>query len=404
METKVLKPQRLEWIDSIRGIAAFGVMVTHYFHMFLLALLPVMLGNPSYLYNVQQNLTLRDTINFMILHHLDYPIFVTLSDFILGYWDIGKIGVTLFFLVSGFVIPYSMSRPYKPVQNFIFSRIFRLYPIYWFALIAVMLFLPRALPFNWIAVILNFTMFQKFVGIRDINGVAWTLQIELVFYITAAILLALKWLHSTRSNCLTVGFFLLASLVMAVLRFKTGIDFPIALGLGLALMFSGYLWRKWLFREDKVKGSQVLIIGLSLILGIPLICWIGYGSARFTYINTYLIAIALFILFTTVLKMRQPFFLFLGKISYSVYLLHVLVGSLLVSRIVELSPALYLHDPVLFIIPMSVCMAISVGISTMTYQWIEFPSSQWGKQLARKYFSPPLLPGSSAILESPLPS
>ncbi|MCX5203540.1 acyltransferase [Streptomyces sp. NBC_00237] len=102
----------------------------------------------------------------------------------------GWLGVQLFFLISGFVI--CMSCWGKSVGDFFTSRVVRLFPAYWFAVIAttVVLLLTvgrKALP-SWGDILTNFTMLQEAFGVEHVDGVYWTLFAELRFYLLFALL------------------------------------------------------------------------------------------------------------------------------------------------------------------------------------------------------------------------
>ena len=109
----------------------------------------------------------------------------------------GRMGVIIFFAVSGFVIPLSI-RKSQDWQDFLVGRLFRLYPAYWISLIVhLLLFALGSNSVNstantgiggWIA---NFTMLQMFVGVKDINLVAWTLGLEWVIYFAAILIIQL---------------------------------------------------------------------------------------------------------------------------------------------------------------------------------------------------------------------
>ncbi len=106
----------------------------------------------------------------------------------------GQIGVQLFFLISGFVILMSLQG--RNLTHFIGSRVGRLYPAYWLAVLAaaVLCFViwPRIgegrAPSD---IIPNLTMMQGAFEIEDLDGVYWTLWVELRFYILLGLMLAL---------------------------------------------------------------------------------------------------------------------------------------------------------------------------------------------------------------------
>ncbi|UTT38779.1 acyltransferase [Glutamicibacter mishrai] len=106
----------------------------------------------------------------------------------------GQLGVQLFFLISGFVILMSLQG--KNVIGFIGSRVGRLYPAYWVAVIAAAVLSLKIWPAGNDGrtasdILPNLTMMQSAFNIQDLDGVYWTLWVELRFYILLAILLAI---------------------------------------------------------------------------------------------------------------------------------------------------------------------------------------------------------------------
>ncbi len=103
----------------------------------------------------------------------------------------GALGVQFFFMVSGFVILMSLWG--RSLASFTASRISRLFPAYWAAvLLCSFLFLVVA-PGEFkdptgSQILVNLTMLQEPLGVKHIDGVYWTLWVELIFYITAALL------------------------------------------------------------------------------------------------------------------------------------------------------------------------------------------------------------------------
>ncbi|MEU7104165.1 acyltransferase [Streptomyces sp. NPDC046215] len=105
----------------------------------------------------------------------------------------GCLGVEIFFVISGFVI--CMSGWGRPLRSFFASRVARLYPAYWAAIVLVTL--AFALP--WVAyktvspsdTLVNLTMLQQPIGARRVLGVCWTLWAELRFYALFALFVVL---------------------------------------------------------------------------------------------------------------------------------------------------------------------------------------------------------------------
>jgi peptidoglycan/LPS O-acetylase OafA/YrhL len=102
----------------------------------------------------------------------------------------GCLGVEVFFVISGFVI--CMSSWGRRLGDFFTSRVSRLYPAYWVAVLLTTL-VAVAAPLSggiWglvdptpVGVAMNLTMVQEPMGVGSIDGVYWTLFVELRFYL-----------------------------------------------------------------------------------------------------------------------------------------------------------------------------------------------------------------------------
>ncbi|WP_369391477.1 acyltransferase family protein [Streptomyces sp. CG1] len=106
----------------------------------------------------------------------------------------GNFGVELFFVISGFVI--CMSSWGRTLGDFFRSRVARLYPAYWVALVLIT-GASLALPVVVHAVrldefLVNLTMLQQPMGATRVLGVCWTLWVEVRFYVLFALLVVLR--------------------------------------------------------------------------------------------------------------------------------------------------------------------------------------------------------------------
>jgi peptidoglycan/LPS O-acetylase OafA/YrhL len=115
-----------------------------------------------------------------------------------GVWArYGYLGVALFFVISGFVI--LMSAEGKSARDFVVSRVTRLYPAYWVAVVVTYLCILLmddgrfAVSFkNFLA---NLTMLQGFAFLQDVDGVYWTLTVEMKFYFLILCVAATRQFH-----------------------------------------------------------------------------------------------------------------------------------------------------------------------------------------------------------------
>ncbi|MET8677755.1 acyltransferase [Streptomyces sp. NPDC004647] len=112
----------------------------------------------------------------------------------------GCLGVQIFFVISGFVI--CMSGWGRPLRAFFASRVARLFPAYWAAIILVTAVF--ALP--WVTyeavspsdALVNLTMLQQPLGVDRVLGVCWTLWAELRFYALFALFVVLPGANRQR--------------------------------------------------------------------------------------------------------------------------------------------------------------------------------------------------------------
>lgn len=132
-----------------------------------------------------------------------------------GAFSYGCLGVQIFFVISGFVI--CMSSWGRSVKEFFASRVSRLYPAYWFAVLLVTGVLAlrpvvdRPLPLH--EVLVNLTMMQQPMGSPRVLGVCWTLWVEARFYLLFALVV---WRGVTYRRCVAFcAVWLVASVVSA---------------------------------------------------------------------------------------------------------------------------------------------------------------------------------------------
>lgn len=360
--------RRLDYLDSIRALAAMAVAFFH----FAMGLEPTAAG-------IQQK----------ILY------------FCTGVIDLGKVGVVTFFMVSGFVIPISLKfdRPKRvALQDFLIGRFFRLYPAYWLSM-ALMFFIgfhgslalcpPKR-------ILLNLTMFQQFFGGTAINmmGLYWTLQIEWIFYILCIGLFLSGWLTKPNRLLLTQLVSLAGALLMAAIRFKTHHNLPIAAPLGLCVMLCASLWRMVVFEHRDEATPSMRLAFASFLVTIPVISRLAYAEGWIRYTLVYWIAIASFWLFTTRVKLNWRPLAIIGRASFSLYLLNNFIRGFLIHIAPPERVAPHAQVPYILI-----SVLISSLVAIPVYEYFENPFIRLGKTLARKIPQPELSAGEKTATQ-----
>lgn len=245
--------------------------------------------------------------------------------------DVGRIGVVIFFLISGFVIPFSIhaDRP-AAVGSFAIKRFFRIYPAYWlsipFSAFATWWLWGRS--FGARDFVVNLTLLQDLFGVTSASGVYWTLFVEIVFYGLCIGLLRARSLY----NPLRIG--LLAAVLVGAhtlgafaLWLGVPLDtFWVFLPLHLSVMLCGTLYRYCLFERSAPLHARWLLF--ALLIHYLIVFPAGAIWAR-GIVNNYVVSSALgfamFVLGTSVVRIETRLTDWLGRISYSIYLFHLAV-------------------------------------------------------------------------------
>ena len=326
--------------------------------------------------------------------------------------DTGRVGVILFFAISGFVIPSSLravGKQAKPgaLRVFLIRRVFRLYPAYWVSVVgAALLGLLLLTPFSAQTVLLNLTMIQSVFGAPDVLGLYWTLRLELIFYIFCALLFTLGILQQPRG--LVVGLFA-GPIIFAVLPrcvhwlnpnwldpASAGplLNYLTEYALFISIMFWGALFRCWHDR-DQTDGTPpfsraVRVVFILFPLGVcalPLVNWIFYAylpSALASKVSVLMppvsVGLGLFILLSTKIQINSRFTTWLGEISYSMYLFHPLVFYTLFVLVRDNRLPWLVNAHLAVYLLLSVIGSIT--LSAMIYYIVEKPMMKVGRKLS----------------------
>lgn len=242
------------------------------------------------------------------------------------------LGVNLFFMISGFVI--LMTAQGRSLRGFAISRIVRLYPAYWVCCtltFVVILFFARdhiytSLP-RYLA---NMTMLNGFVNVGSIDGPYWTLCTEMKFYILMGLLVATSQLRY-------VEYYLGAWLAVSSIH----LAYPSpALGYLLIPEYSAYFIAGsvfYLLHRQGVTGYRAFLLAASFVVAIAadagtLIEKSYWYRMAFSVPVLACIIAAFYAAFLAIALGRgwtsrwDSAFVFLGTISYPLYLLHNSIG------------------------------------------------------------------------------
>ncbi len=294
----------------------------------------------------------------------------------------GNTGVDLFFIISGYVIFLSVSKG-SSLSTFIKSRFIRLFPTYWFSATLSYLLIhlyfkitsPDFAIFPFVDYLINLSMLQHFFGIANIDQPYWTLAVELQFYVIIAVLLASKQLKHIHYIALAIS---AVSVVLRVYASPTeGIDyhryFPFS-------EYSPLFFIGILFYQKQHKGIAATLFYpmLALQLFMQYLLFPSTGREIFLPHIQYMSAILLFIILFFLLSSNMLSFLkirpllFLGEISYALYLTHQFIAvNLLMPLCLQYFHLNFWVSALLITLPLCLLTA-----SVITF-YVQYPIAKW---------------------------
>lgn len=326
---------RLGALDTLRGVAALNVVLLHFTTDFHRDFTPARLSSIS--------------------------------------WGYGAYGVHLFFLISGFVIFMTAERTQR-AYDFIVSRFSRLYPPYWAAVVfttAVLIAVPLAggpTPAHLSRrALIDLSMFQSWGRFGSVDSVYWTLGVELSFYL---VLLVLIW-----RKALNMAIPVMTGLVVLALCDHLLIRRPLSVPYdhlrNLLFLEYAYLFTAGmvLYRiRQQFKPVYLLVLALCALCPATANYWPNHPP-----VDAVIAAgLAVLMYFATSGRLdwiaSRPL-VFLGGISYSLYLTHHWVGLLFLKAADNraINPNLALAMAI------GLCLVLATA---MTYL-IERPSLRW---------------------------
>ena len=307
-------------------------------------------------------------------------------------FKLGTTGVDLFFIISGFVILLSLDH-IKKSRDFIINRVSRLYPTYWASVTTTffLIVLSSIYKMDFTSVSItqylgNMTMFQFYLNIRDIDGPYWTMIIELLFYILMLFLFHFNFLKHINKIGIT-----LSILILLLVQFQNDYNWIktvmhwVPLLQFWPLFFTGILFYK-LMTENVNLITHYSLILICLFSQVMLFQYSGRSNI-FIEVGEYTIMLSLyfstFILFVNgKLKfiISKPT-LFLGKISFALYLIHqkISIGFII--------PFLTLNLNLNFWFSSVIALIVSITIATSITYFIEVPLSKKMKRLMTLIFN-----------------
>lgn len=308
--------------------------------------------------------------------------------------DIGEIAVPMFFLVSGFVVT-QVGLAEGPAR-FAVKRLLRVYPVLIATVLITALVVVLGLHPLWtdgpapvtVGTVLTNLSLANFVMVPQYTlvGVAWTLGVEVLFYLLLLVLMPLVRRLTWYAICVELTF---VTVVVAASRSLGANFFLFSVCTSfLPIILIGQII--WAVHSGRVRLPLGFALGVVAWLEYVWADWLGLGRQNNAYNLALAYAVLLFgigLMVERRLRSRQ-WITFLSERSYEIYLLHGAV----------LFPALDLLTRwVPFLVALPVGLLIMMGVVEVVYQVVDRPARRLGGMLARR------LPGPRKPARRPAP-
>jgi peptidoglycan/LPS O-acetylase OafA/YrhL len=315
----------------------------------------------------------------------------------------GVTGVDLFFIISGFVILMTLEKT-THWKDFVISRLSRLYPTYCtcVSLTAIIVFTKffMEVPSGKLAVVYaaNLTMFQQYFHIADLDAPYWTMLVEMIFYGFMLLVFITKQLK----NIVVVGGLLLLPIfIYSTEWFRNAhgntyenIRFYMPLVNHFPLFFTGIL-----FYKIKFTGGTLISYLLILISFVVQLFLFNDGGRSYVFIS-FLPYVVMLVIYYAVFALyvkgylafiKTRILLFLGSISFSLYLFHEVFGTEVVI------PQLIKRFNLNYWVAASIAILVVIGTAYIISNVVEKPAMAY---IRKKFIKPKQQAGGQFALKA----
>lgn len=304
--------------------------------------------------------------------------------------DLGGYGVALFFLISGFVIPISLHR--YSVRGFAVGRLLRIWPTYAAGFVVTVVAIEfsslhtrQPFPYSFVEVAIH-----SVPGLRDvlwsryIDGVIWTLEVEVKFYLVCALAAPLVRRESLWLFAVPLAIALACRLVTGTIDAgpMTARHIQVLAVLAMSGQFIVFMFVGTVMayaHREKCSWPLALVLSGALICSFVWLTQVGPWRTATVSLPSYGAALLTFVAALALWRPRNgsPALLrYLAKISYPLYACHQLLGYAVIAVLLQVGvPAL---------LAITSALACTVGVATLIHYLVEAPSHRLGQALARR--------------------
>ena len=341
---------------------------------------------------------------YVFLFHMQIRWPITTRPFFKEVLEQGAIGMSVFFVLSGFLLTYRYVDGSGTVKNYMLNRFARIYPIYVLSALSTLPWIGIEMADNdyWVSlgkiiflvisnVFLVQAWFPQLFGFWN-DGGSWSISVEAFCYVILPFVLPAMALLSNSKLLIVVGVCWLLAVMPGVSSFLFGSP-PFAVYYAVPIFrlpefLLGVCALLAVRNGLKVRFSGLLTILIPIVVAFYL--W-GYGAVMPPYIGNNWIVLPAILYMVVALSAGRGFVssllssklaVWLGKISYCFYSLQALVLFVIISnyqKLTELWPLL-LSGKILALVALMVLILISAA----AYYLIEEPCRHWLRSKQKK--------------------
>ena len=324
------KTSKIWFAQMLRGVAALLVVYRHLFE--------------TYWFSQDFNGSLLKNKNFSFNYHLTENWFLKFATYTWENFKFawGTIGVGLFFIISGFVISFSISK--RNSIDFLINRILRIYPVLIFVILLDIVFLYIYNNFilannsynpDWMNMLYNMSLILRVLNNSEfVDPVLWTLEVELFFYVIISVLGSKNICQIKYILFFYMCIFLLTVFLYEIKFSEKNVLNNIMLFIKNSLPHISMMFLGVFFYNLYKKNFKIIqIFPILLIIVAQYIVIYSMDENFIVYISSYIIALLIWCIayyYQNNLK-YNTLLNFFANISYSLYLSHQVIGYIFIT-------------------------------------------------------------------------
>jgi peptidoglycan/LPS O-acetylase OafA/YrhL len=301
--------------------------------------------------------------------------------------QLGKTSVAIFFMITAFLFwGRAVAKSSVDSKGFFISRIFRIYPLYLF--VVTLICLAVGYKSNWAAaeshakiggevakwLILRTPIINRYADTKIVvAGVTWTLLYEAWFYLSLPLIAAIV-LQKIR-----LWKKLLALAIIAALFWVNHLEFPI-----VATFIGGFVavyWRDSTRRIQLAKNKPATLVSIACLLTVVTFLYDPFNVLGLLLLTAFFVVVASGNTLFGLLKM--PAALWLGEISYSIYLGHGVILWIIMQNVLPRFPGFH-PTTTLFVLSAVAITPLVILFSSASYLLLEKPLIDMGHAFSKR--------------------